>query len=42
MVETPYNLISREYGKLFDKEGDQRVIEVGNISIGGDEPGFNL
>ncbi len=40
MVETPYKLISKEYGKLFDEESDYRIIQVGNISIGGDEPVF--
>jgi len=40
MVETPYKLISKEYGKLFDKESECRVVEVGNIGIGGDEPVF--
>ena len=40
MLDTPYKLISREYGKLFGGETDYRVIGVGNISIGGDEPVF--
>jgi len=40
MVETPYKLISKEYGKLFDTEGERRVIKVGNIIFGGDEPIF--
>jgi len=40
MVETPYKLISKEYGKLFDTEGERRVIKVGNVSFGGDEPIF--
>jgi 3-deoxy-7-phosphoheptulonate synthase len=38
MVETPYKLISREYGKRSGEETEHRVIKVGNISIGGDEP----
>lgn len=40
MIETPYKLINKEYGKLFDKEGERRVIKIGNVSIGGDEPVF--
>ena len=37
MIETPYKLISKEYGKLFDEEVDSRIIEVGDVVIGGDE-----
>ena len=40
MVETPYKLISKEYSKLFNEEGEYRIIKVGDISIGGDEPVF--
>ncbi|MDP2931221.1 MAG: 3-deoxy-7-phosphoheptulonate synthase [Chloroflexota bacterium] len=40
MVETPYKLISKEYSKLLGEEDEPRVIKVGNISIGGDEPVF--
>lgn len=40
MVETPYKLISREYGKLFGEEGECKIIKVGDISIGGAEPVF--
>ena len=40
MVETPYKLISREYSKFFEGESERRVIKVGNIEIGGDEPVF--
>ncbi len=40
MVETPYKLISKEYGKLSDEESGYRMIKVGNISVGGDEPVF--
>ncbi len=36
MVETPYKLISREYGRLFDGEAERREIKVGNVTIGGD------
>ncbi len=38
MVETPYKLISKEYGKRFDEAAEHRVIKVRDISIGGDEP----
>ncbi len=37
MVETPYKLISKEYGRRFDEEGDRRQIRVGNVTIGGDD-----
>jgi len=37
MVETPYKLISREYGRRFEEEGERREIEVGNVTIGGDD-----
>ncbi len=40
MIETPYKLINREYGKLFGEEGERRIVKVGNVSIGGDEPVF--
>ena len=40
MVETPYKLISREYGEFFEEKGQSRVIKVGGIEIGGDEPVF--
>lgn len=40
MVETPYKLVSREYSKVFFEEGERRIIKVGDISIGGDEPVF--
>jgi len=38
MIETPYKLISREYSALFEKEGQTRVIRVGDVEIGGKEP----
>ncbi|MFC2007478.1 3-deoxy-7-phosphoheptulonate synthase [Chloroflexota bacterium] len=38
MVERPYKLISREYGGLFGGESERRIIKVGNVSIGGDQP----
>ena len=37
MVETPYKLISKEYSKLFGMESEYRVIQVGNVNIGGNE-----
>jgi 3-deoxy-7-phosphoheptulonate synthase len=39
-VETPYKLISREYARMADDETANRIIKVGNIEIGGDEPVF--
>jgi len=39
-VEIPYKLISREYTKLYGGESERRVVKVGNIEIGGDEPVF--
>ena len=38
MVETPYKLISREYSRYMGEENERRVVKVGNVSIGGDEP----
>lgn len=40
MVETPYKLISKEYGKMFEGEKERRIVKVGNIEIGGGEPVF--
>ena len=40
MVETPYKLISKEYAKLSEEESEHRVIKVGDIEIGGNEPIF--
>ena len=40
MIETPYKLISKEYGERFYGESEHRIVKVGNISIGGDEPVF--
>ena len=37
MVESPYKLISKEYGRRFDEEEERRQITVGNVTIGGDE-----
>ncbi len=39
-IETPYKLISREYSKITEGETECRIIKVGNITIGGDEPVF--
>jgi len=39
-IETPYKLISREYGQRFAGEGERRQIPVGDVTIGGDEPVF--
>jgi 3-deoxy-7-phosphoheptulonate synthase len=38
MVETPYKLISREYSELFEGKDESRIVKVGDIGIGGDEP----
>ncbi len=38
MVDTPYRLISREYARHYDGETDHRLIKVGDLTIGGDEP----
>ncbi|MBA7521935.1 Phospho-2-dehydro-3-deoxyheptonate aldolase [subsurface metagenome] len=39
MVDVPYKLISREYGKSFE-ELEHMVIKVGDVEIGGEEPVF--
>jgi len=39
-VETPYKLVSREYGKFFEGESKCRVVKVGGVEIGGNEPVF--
>jgi 3-deoxy-7-phosphoheptulonate synthase len=33
-------LISREYAKLSGEESQHRIVKVGNVSVGGDEPVF--
>ncbi len=38
LVETPYKLINREYSALFDGKTESRVVKVGKIRIGGDQP----
>ncbi|MCJ7763770.1 MAG: 3-deoxy-7-phosphoheptulonate synthase [Dehalococcoidales bacterium] len=40
MIEAPYKLISREYSELFEGKDESRIIKVGDIRIGGDEPVF--
>ncbi len=40
MIETPYKLITREYAKLMGEQSERRIIKVGDIEIGGDEPVF--
>jgi 3-deoxy-7-phosphoheptulonate synthase len=40
MVETPYKLISREYSELFEGKNESRIIKVGDVEVGGDEPVF--
>lgn len=39
-VETPYKLVSREFGRRFGEGDGRHVIHVGNVSIGGSEPVF--
>ncbi len=39
-IEIPYKLISKEYGKLAEGLSEPKVIKVGDIKIGGDEPVF--
>lgn len=40
LIETPYRLISKEYGRYFDEIEESRIIKVGDIVIGGDKPVF--
>ena len=40
MVETPYKLVTREYAKLIGEQSERRIIKVGDIEIGGDQPIF--
>jgi len=37
-IEIRYKLISREYSKFSGETMERRIIKVGNIAIGGDEP----
>jgi 3-deoxy-7-phosphoheptulonate synthase len=39
-IETPYKLISKEYGKLSDGLSEHKIIRVGNVEIGNDQPIF--
>jgi 3-deoxy-7-phosphoheptulonate synthase len=39
-IETPYKLISKEYGKLSDGLSERKIIRVGSIEIGNDQPIF--
>jgi 3-deoxy-7-phosphoheptulonate synthase len=38
MVETPYKLISRDYSDPFIGKSASRIVKVGDVNIGGDEP----
>lgn len=38
MIETPYKLISREYNKFLETEGQPFVVKVDNVEIGGNKP----
>jgi 3-deoxy-7-phosphoheptulonate synthase len=40
MVEMPYKLISREYSELFEGKDESRIVQIGDIRIGGEEPVF--
>jgi len=40
MVEIPYKLISREYSDLFEGKDESRIVQIGDIRIGGEEPVF--
>jgi len=39
-IETPYKIITREYGKFSEGLEEQRIIRVGNVEIGGNQPIF--
>jgi 3-deoxy-7-phosphoheptulonate synthase len=38
MVETPYKLISREYGRFFGDRAAHRTVRIGNVHLGNGEP----
>jgi 3-deoxy-7-phosphoheptulonate synthase len=38
MVEIPYKLISRDYSEPFIEKEKSRIVKVGDVRIGGDEP----
>ena len=40
MVEIPYKLISREYSELFEGKDESRIVQIGDVRIGGEEPVF--
>lgn len=40
LVDTPYRLISREYARHYDDETKHRLIKVGDVIIGGEEPAY--
>ncbi|MFH1663064.1 MAG: 3-deoxy-7-phosphoheptulonate synthase [Chloroflexota bacterium] len=40
MVEIPYKLISREYSDSFEGKNESRIVQVGDVKIGGEEPVF--
>ena len=40
MIETPYKLISREYGRLAGDPTKHRTVKVGQVKVGGSEPVF--
>ena len=37
-IEIRYKLISREYSKYFEEVVERKIIKVGDVAIGGDEP----
>ncbi len=39
-VEIPYKLISREYSELFDGKDESRIVQIGDVRIGGEKPVF--
>ena len=40
MIETPFKLINREYNQTFEGQPLSRIVKVGPVSIGGDQPIF--
>lgn len=40
MIETPYKLISREFARQSGEIPETRIIRIGNVIIGGEEPVF--
>ncbi|UCG55208.1 MAG: 3-deoxy-7-phosphoheptulonate synthase [Dehalococcoidia bacterium] len=40
MVEIPYKLISREYSELFEGRDESRIVQIGDVRIGGEVPVF--